>query len=264
MAGTESRESPVRLEQADRTLVIRLNRPEALNAFNDDMLLHLGLAFREAASDDQVDAVVLTGTGRGFCAGADVKVGWDETSAKLGIRRRLNPVILALAAIEKPVIAAINGVAAGAGLGFAGACDTRLCSTGARFVPATVKLGIVPDGGMTYFVPRLIGPGRAFTWLCGGAHLDAETALAWGLVDEVVEAADLFPRALRLAELFGQAPGASVPLTKRLLRQAPGQSLADQLEREQQCQDEAFLHRYHRAPSEGGPRPFRQVKGAKT
>lgn len=249
---TTATESVVLTEVAGAILVIRLNRPRRLNAFDDEMLLELGRVFRSVAADRSVGAVVVTGAGRGFCSGADITTTWEPDSALFGLRRRLNPVILAMAALAKPVITAVNGVVAGAGLGFAGVADVRLSAADAVFVPATAARGIVPDGGMTYSIPRLIGPGRAFSWLCGGEHIDAATALAWGLVDEVVPTDELLPRALALAERFLGVPGAAVPLTKRLLRESERNTLAEQLELEHRCQDEAHEHPYHRPADRTG------------
>lgn len=228
----------VREPPTNSTQVIRLNRPGVLNAFNDRMLLELGRAIREADSDPEIRSVVITGTGKAFCAGADIKSPWDPETAVLGLRRRLNPVILALADLHKPLIAAVNGTVAGAGIGLMCTADVRLTSRSARFVPATGKLGLVPDGGTTYFVPRLIGPGNAFRWLCGGAPIDAETAAAWGLVDEVCDR-PVLAEALEIAGSFGAAQGSSLALTKQLLRCSRGSSLAEQLELEQQFQDRA-------------------------
>lgn len=236
-------ESPVLTELVDATLVVRLNRPTKLNAFDDALLLELGRVFRTATVDQSVGAVVLTGSGRGFCSGADIRSSWEPDSAVFGLRRRLNPVVLAMADVEKPVIAAINGVVAGAGLGFAGVADVRLAAETAVFVPATAERGIAPDGGMSHSIPRLIGPGRAFRWLCEGDHIDAATALSWGLVDEVTAPDDLLPRALAMAAAFLAKPGAAVALTKRLLRASDANSLAAQLELEHRTQDEAGRRR---------------------
>ena len=232
-------ESPVLTELKDATLVVQLNRPARLNAFDDALLLELGRVFRESRSDQSVEALVLTGAGRGFCSGADIKSAWEPDSAVFGLRRRLNPVILAMADVEKPVIAAITGVIAGAGLGFAGVADVRIAADTAVFVPATAERGIAPDGGMSHSIPRLIGPGRAFRWLCEGEHIDAATALAWGLVDEVTAPDELLPRALAMASAFLAKPGAAVALTKRLLRASDTNSLAAQLELEHRTQDVA-------------------------
>jgi 2-(1,2-epoxy-1,2-dihydrophenyl)acetyl-CoA isomerase len=228
----------------DGVQIIRLNRPKVLNAFNDELLLALGGAIRQADANSEIRSVIITGEGGAFCSGADIKSPWDIETAIHGLRRRLNPVLLAMDDLHKPLIAAIDGVVAGAGLGFIGVADARVATRRSRFVPATVKLGIVPDGGITYFVPRLIGQGRAFRWLCGGEHIDADTAAEWGLVDEVTDEPGL-DRALALARMFGSAPGASVPLTKQLLRRSPHQSLAEQLESEQRFQDLAQAHPFH-------------------
>jgi len=219
------------------TLLIRLDHPEVLNSFGDRMLDELGEAFRRARQDPAVTAVVLTGRGRAFCAGANLRTVWGRHSAIMGIRKRLNPVILAMADVEKPVIAAVNGVTAGAGLGFMGACDYRIASNEAKFVPATAKIGIAPDGGMSYVLPRLIGAGRAFRWLSTGEHLDAATALQWGLVDELVPPDDVLPAALALAQAFAEVPEPAVALTKRLIRASEGNSLPEQLELEARTQD---------------------------
>lgn len=232
-------------ELNDGTLVVYLDAPEVLNSFGDQMLEELGEAFRLADQNDDVKAVILTGRGRAFCAGANTKTVWGAHSKIMSLRKRLSPVILTMAAIEKPVICAVNGVAAGAAMGFMGVCDYRIASDGAKFVPATVKLGIAPDGGMSYFVPRLIGKGRAFQWLTTGEHIDAATALSWGLVEEVVAADKLMERAHELVNAIKEAPGASVALTKRQLSVSDRNSLADQLEFEHRTQDEAHVRGGH-------------------
>lgn len=227
----------VATEYDDETLVIYLDHSDVLNSFDDQMLDQLGEAFRLARRDPAISAVVLTGRGRAFCAGANLKMAWGNHSAIMGIRKRLNPVILAITDVEKPVIAAVNGVVAGAGLGFMGSCDYRIASTGAKFVPATAKIGIAPDGGMSYALPRLIGASRAFRWLSTGEHLDAATAHSWGLVDQLVAPEEVLPAALELARAFNAVPKPAVALTKRLIQAAAGNSLAEQLELEARTQD---------------------------
>src|SRR5436309_6062116 len=142
---------------------------------------HAG-ALKEARADD-VRAVVITGAGRGFCVGQDLGE-FREDAGDIGTRLRTNyhPNVLALRALEKPVIAAVNGAAAGAGLSFACACDLRVASDQASFVPAFINVGLVPDSGGTYFVTRILGPARAFEWLTSGRKLSAAEAHAWGLV----------------------------------------------------------------------------------
>jgi 2-(1,2-epoxy-1,2-dihydrophenyl)acetyl-CoA isomerase len=232
-------EEPVLSTLDEGVLVVRLNRPARLNAFDDEMLLHLGRAFSRAADDPEVRSVVLTGAGRAFCAGADLTTQWGADSALFGLRRRLNPLVLSMASLQKPLVAALHGAVAGAALGFAGVADVRMSARTAVYVPATATLGIVPDGGMTYSIPRLIGPGRAYWWLCGGAHINADQAHDWGLVDLLVEDAELMPRALELARQLHGAPGAAAALTKDLLRRSDHNTLAEQLELEHRMQVEA-------------------------
>src|SRR5215208_2829710 len=168
-------------------LTITLNRPDVLNAFNAAMNKALGAALEEAA-DASVRAVVLTGAGRGFCVGQDL-TEFREAPGDIGARLRQNyhPNIRAIRALEKPVIAAVNGAAAGAGMSIACSCDLRVAADSASFIPAFINIGLIPDSGGSYFVTRILGPARAFEWLASGKKLTAAEAHAWGLVSEVVE-----------------------------------------------------------------------------
>ncbi len=161
-------------------LTITLNRPDVLNAFNKAMHDALGEALKEARDRD-VRAVVLTGAGRGFCVGQDLGE-FREAPGDIGDRLRAtyHPNLLAIRALEKPVIAAVNGPAAGAGMSFACACDLRIAADSASFVPAFVNIGLVPDSGGTFFVTRILGYSRAFEWLASGRKLTAAEAHAWG------------------------------------------------------------------------------------
>ncbi len=189
------------------------------------------------ARDSSVRAVVLTGAGRGFCVGQDL-TEFREASGDIGARLRENyhPNIRALRALEKPVIAAVNGVAAGAGMSLACACDVRLAADTASFIPAFINIGLIPDSGGSYFVTRILGPARAFEWLASGKKLSAAEAQAWGLVSEVVEAGTLARRASELAAQLAELPTRGIGMTKRLLDRAVDSSLEDQLEREAQLQ----------------------------
>src|SRR5919201_7088454 len=159
-------------------LTITLNRPDVLNAFNASMHAALTAALKEARADD-VRAVVITGAGRGFCVGQDLSEFRDQAGDIGGrLRGNYHPNITAIRALEKPVIAAVNGPAAGAGLSLACACDLRLASDQATFVPAFINVGLVPDSGGTFFVTRLVGPARAFEWLASGRRLSAAEAHA--------------------------------------------------------------------------------------
>jgi 2-(1,2-epoxy-1,2-dihydrophenyl)acetyl-CoA isomerase len=220
-------------------LTITLNRPDVLNAFNAAMHRALGAALKDAR-DASVRAVVITGAGRGFCVGQDL-TEFREAPGDIGSRLRENyhPNIRAIRALEKPVIAAVNGAAAGAGMSFACACDVRIAADSASFVPAFINIGLVPDSGGTFFVTRILGVARAFEWLASGKKLTAAEAHAWGLVSEVVEAASLAQRAAELAAQLASMPTRGIAMTKRLLDHAVTASLEDQLEREAQLQTAA-------------------------
>ena len=220
-------------------LTITLNRPDVLNAFNADLHRALSAALTDARADD-VRAVVITGAGRGFCVGQDL-TEFREAPGDIGERLRGNyhPNILALRRLEKPVLAAVNGPAAGAGLSFACACDLRLAAASATFVPAFINIGLVPDSGGTYFVRRLLGTARAFEWMTSGRRLSAVEALEWGLVSEMVEDEKFAERAAeRAAELAGM-PTRGIGLTKRLFDHAENATLEEQLELEAQLQTAA-------------------------
>jgi len=224
-------------------LTVTLNRPDVLNAING--AVHDGLrAALEQAADRSVRAVVLTGAGRGFCVGQDLQE-FREGAADVAerLRERFNPHALALRALEKPVLAAVNGPAAGAGLSLALACDLRLAADGATFVPAFITIGLVPDTGGTWFAARLLGEARAFEWLTSGRRLSAAEALQWGLVSEVVPAGELADRAAARAAELAAMPTRAVWETKRLLAAAGRAGLAEQLEEEAVTQ--ATLVRTH-------------------
>src|SRR3954469_26058141 len=187
-------------------LTITLNRPDVLNAFNAAMHEALAAALADAQSDD-VRAVVITGAGRGFCVGQDL-TEFRESPGDIGERLRGNyhPNVLAIRRLEKPVIAAVNGAAAGAGLSIACACDLRIAADSATFVPAFINIGLVPDSGGTYFIAHLLGYARAFEWMTPGRKLTAAEAHAWGLVSEVVEGGGLADRAAEVAAEYAARP----------------------------------------------------------
>jgi 2-(1,2-epoxy-1,2-dihydrophenyl)acetyl-CoA isomerase len=220
-------------------LTITLNRPDVLNAFNAVMHRGLAAALKEARASE-IRAVVLTGAGRGFCVGQDLSE-FREAPGDIGARLRegYHPNVLAIRALEKPVIAAVNGAAAGAGLSFACACDVRIASDSASFVPAFINLGLVPDSGSSYFVTRILGPARAFEWLATGRKLTAAEAQAWGLVSEVVEADAFAARVAAFAADFAAMPTRGIGMTKRLVDQALTARLEEQLEREADLQSAA-------------------------
>jgi 2-(1,2-epoxy-1,2-dihydrophenyl)acetyl-CoA isomerase len=220
-------------------LTITLNRPDVLNAFNAAMHRGLAAALKDARKPD-VRAVVITGAGSGFCVGQDL-TEFREAPGDIGSRLRENyhPNVVAIRGLEKPVIAAVNGAAAGAGLSFACACDVRIAADTASFVPAFINIGLVPDSGATYFVTRILGPTRAFEWLASGRKLTAAEAQDWGLVSDVVEADRLAARAAEFAASFAALPTRGVGMTKRLIDRALGATLESQLEREAELQTAA-------------------------
>ncbi len=228
----------VEVSRDGAVLTILLNRPEVLNALNAPMQEALLGALRAARAPD-VRAVVLTGAGRGFCVGQDLAEvrGGDGPGLGERLRRHYHRNVLALRALAKPVLAALNGPAAGAGLSLACACDLRIASSGARLVPAFVSIGLVPDSGATFFLSRLLGPARAFEWMARGRPLSAAEALDWGLVSEVVEPQELPGRAAALAAELAELPTAAVARHKRLFDAAPANTLEEQLELEAQLQE---------------------------
>ncbi len=227
----------MRRDGAVQTIV--LNRPDVLNALNADMHKALAAALKDARADD-VRAVVITGAGRGFCVGQDLNEFRDATGDIADrLRASYHPNILAIRALEKPVIAAVNGAAAGAGLSLACACDIRIASDAAAFVPAFVSIGLVPDSGGTFFITRLLGPARAYEWMTSGRKLTAAEAQAWGLVSEVVEAAALEGHVADLAGRLAGMPTRAIGMSKRLFDRAAESTLEDQLELEAQLQSAA-------------------------
>jgi len=228
----------VEIRRDGAVLTITLNRPDVLNALNGAAHTALRDAL-ERAQEAEVRAVVLTGAGRGFCVGQDLqefRSGVNDVADRL--REQFNRHVLAIRALEKPVIAAVNGPAAGAGLSLALACDVRIAADEATFVPAFVGIGLVPDTGGTWLARRLLGAARAFEWLTTGRRLTAAEALQWGLVSEVVATADLAERAAEVAELFAAMPTRAVWETKRLLDAAETATFEQQLDAEAWAQAE--------------------------
>ena len=217
-------------------LTVTLNRPEVYNAFNRALHDALREALTEA-QDPAVRCVVVTGAGKGFCAGQDLKeFGQVSASIRDALEQTYHPHIRLVRALEKPVIAAVNGPAAGAGLSFACACDIRVASDTATFVPGFVGIGLVPDSGGTWFIHRLLGFARAFEWMCANTRLSATEALDWGLVSEVVPAASFESRVAELAAEWAARPTLAVGRTKQLFEHAFSASLEEQLALEAELQ----------------------------
>jgi len=217
-------------------LTLTLNRPDALNAFNG--AVHRGLAAGlDQARDPGVRAVVITGAGRGFCAGQDLR-DFGERAGTVGdmLRVTYHPNVLAIRALEKPVIAAVNGPCAGAGVSLACACDLRIAAESAAFIPGFVGIGLVPDSGGSFFIVRLLGQARAFEWMTSNRKLSAAEALEWGLVSAVVQDEEFPTRVAEFAARYAAAPTTAIALTKRLFEQAQVGTLEEQLELEAELQ----------------------------
>jgi 2-(1,2-epoxy-1,2-dihydrophenyl)acetyl-CoA isomerase len=225
----------VEVSRSGAVQTITLNRPEVMNAFNG--ALHAGLrdALKEAR-DTAVRAVVITGAGRGFCAGQDLTEFQEMPDIGSSLRATYHPNVLAIRALEKPVIAAVNGACAGAGLSLACACDIRIAADNAVFVPGFIGIGLVPDSGGTYFIHRLLGAPRAFEWMSSNRRLTAAEAHAWGLVSEVIEADAFAARTAEAAAEWAARPTRAVGMTKRLFDHADTATLEEQLEMEAQLQ----------------------------
>ena len=224
----------LRYEVADAIATITLDRPEALNALTIPMKAELLAALTTVARDRGVRAVVLTGAGRAFCAGQDLKerLEPDATPLAVEVRERYNPIITAMRRLDQPIVGAINGVAAGAGASLAFACDIRVAAEGASFVLAFGRIGLVPDSGATWFLPRLVGPAKAAEMALLGETLSAVDAERFGVVARVVAADALATEAREIAaRLAGLAPLA-LAQTKRALQHSWSVDLETALEEE--------------------------------
>ncbi|GLS31418.1 2-(1,2-epoxy-1,2-dihydrophenyl)acetyl-CoA isomerase [Mesorhizobium albiziae] len=231
-------------ERRDGYAVVTLNRPDRLNAFNEAQHLALRAALDECAGDDACRAVVLTGAGRGFCAGQDLS---DRDPAMLGAAPDLgitletfyNPLVLQLRNLAKPVVCAVNGVAAGAGANIALACDIVLAAKSAKFIQAFSKIGLVPDSGGTWWLTRHLGEARAKALALTAHPLSAEDAANWGLIWRAVEDERLMAEAIALAEAFARGPTHAYALTKQAIHAASTNTLEEQLQVERALQREA-------------------------
>src|SRR5207237_1797576 len=217
---------PILVEKLAGYRQITLNRPERLNALTVEMAAALNAALDEAAADEDCRALLLTGAGRGFCAGQDLTAIVDAKPADLGhLLDHYHPLILKLRALPIPVVCAVNGVAAGAGANLALACDIVLAARSASFVEAFARIGLIPDCGGTWFLPRLVGTARARALALLAEPLSAETAAEWGLVWRMVEDDRLLPEAEALAARLASQASAALALTKRALDAAGDNTL---------------------------------------
>jgi 2-(1,2-epoxy-1,2-dihydrophenyl)acetyl-CoA isomerase len=230
-------ESPVRASRHGTIAVVAFNRPAQRNAMLPHAMEALRDALERAGADDAVRAVVLAAEGPAFCVGADVKWLASSNDPQAAVRELVtahHAAILALRALPKPVVAAVNGAAAGGGVSFVLAADYRCAAATASLTPAYLRLGLTPDGGNSAFLVRFVGIGRAMELLLNNRTLGAEEALGWGLVEEVVAPEQLWEQAILIAARLGELPGPAVSATRELLDQASGQSIVRQLEVERE------------------------------
>ncbi|WP_028717020.1 2-(1,2-epoxy-1,2-dihydrophenyl)acetyl-CoA isomerase PaaG [Paracoccus sp. J39] len=229
---------------ADGVLTLTLNRPDKLNSFNEEMHLALRAGIQRAHDDAAVRAVLLTGAGRGFCAGQDLgdrdpRKGGPAPDLGQTLETFYNPTLRLIRALEKPVVCAVNGVAAGAGANVAFACDIVLAAKSAKFIQAFSKIGLVPDAGGTFSLTRILGEPRAKALALTAEPLPAELAAAWGLIWKAVPDEALMDEAVALAVSLAAGPTLGLGLTKRLIQAAATNSLDQQLDMERDCQRQA-------------------------
>lgn len=228
-------------ETRNNVLIIKLNRPDKFNSFNREMALQLIDELDKADKDKSIRAVLMTGEGKAFCAGQDLAEALDPNGP--GIERivseHYNPIISRIREIEKPFIAAVNGVAAGAGANIALACDIVYAAKSASFIQAFSKIGLIPDSGGTFTLPRLVGLNLASALMITGDKLGAEEARGFGMVYKVFEDAEFFEQCFQSAANIAAMPTRAIGLTKRLLNQSYGNTLQQQLEAEKCTQIES-------------------------
>ncbi|EKV30715.1 Enoyl-CoA hydratase [Caenispirillum salinarum AK4] len=228
-------------EVADGVAKITLNRPDKLNSFTVQMHGELAEAIKAARTDESVRCLLITGAGRGFCAGQDlgdraVSPGGEAPDLAESLEKRYNPLIRSIADLEMPVICAVNGVAAGAGANLAFACDIVLAARSASFIQAFCKIGLVPDSGGTWSLPRLVGPARAAALMLTGEKVPADKAADWGMIWKAVDDEALAEEAEALAKHLATQPTAGLALIKRALKETWTNTLDQQLNLERDLQ----------------------------
>lgn len=228
-------------ELKNKVLIITLNRPDKFNSFNREMAFELHDALDNAEKNEAIRAIVLTGTGKAFCAGQDLAEAIDPNGPGIAkiVDEHYNPIILRLRNIEKPIIAAVNGVAAGAGANIALACDIVIATHSASFIQAFSKIGLIPDSGGTFFLPRLIGFQKASALMMLGDKVSATEAQHMGMIYKVLQDETFMDDVLKLAETLSGMPTKAIGFTKRLLNQSMSNDLSAQLLHEGNLQVEA-------------------------
>lgn len=225
------------LEQGVAT--ITLNRPDVYNAFNDEITFELQDALKVVSKDDNVRVVVLTGAGKAFCSGQDLKAGSSQEKRSFmdSLHKRYNPIVRAMRNLPKPIIGKINGVAAGAGCSLALACDVLIASEAATFIEVFINIGLVPDSGSSFFLPRTVGMAKAFEWCTQGTRISAAEALKHGLINEVAAPELLDTAVKKHTDYYAQAPTKSIGIIKKMLQKSATATLDDMLDYEAYCQE---------------------------
>lgn len=229
----------IKFEVANGIATVTLNRPEVYNALNDGITYELQDALKKISKDDAIRVMVLTGAGKAFCSGQDLKAasGQEKRSFLDSLHKRYNPIISAMRSLPKPIICRLNGVAAGAGCSLALACDMIIASEEATLIEVFINIGLVPDSGSSYFLPRLVGRAKAFELCSMGNKVKADEALQLGLVNKVAPANELDAVVKEYADHFAQAPTKSIGLIKRMLEKSATSTLDEMLEYEAYCQE---------------------------
>ncbi len=234
-------QSTILFEKIGNVAKIRLNRPQVYNSFNREMALALQECLDQCRADEQVRALYLTGEGKAFCAGQDLQEVAGENAPLLTqiLSEHYNPIIFHLRELEKPIVAAVNGVAAGAGANIALACDVVVAAESASFIQAFSKIGLIPDSGGTFFLPRLIGWQRASALMMLGDRVAAKDAEAMGMIYKAISDAEFAEASWKLAETLSQMPTKGLGFTKRALNQSFANNLIQQLALEDELQSAA-------------------------
>ncbi len=241
---------PVITTQEHHTQIITLDHPEKANAFNREMIIGLQNALQRATEDKEIRSILLTGAGSSFSSGQDItemlSVQGKNISYHEHLRKTYNPLILQLRQIPKPILAAVNGTVAGAGLGIVLAADLRIASDDAKFTVGFTGIGLVPDSGVSLLLPALIGLGRATEYTFSNTPISAQDALAWGMVNRLVPAEELLSTATQLAIMLGMGPVETFGATKKAFNRAILPNLAEVLEHEGELQEIAGKSEEHR------------------
>lgn len=229
----------IKYEIKEGVVTITLNRPEVYNALNDAITFELQDAFRAVAKDDNARVVVLTGEGKAFCSGQDLKAvsGEEKRSFLDSLHRRYNPLITAMQTLPKPIVCRLNGVAAGAGCSIALACDVIVASEEATLIEVFINIGLVPDSGSSYFLPRIVGRAKAFELCTMGSRVKGVEAAALGLVNKAVPADQLDATVKEYTDYFAKAPTKAIGLIKKMLNKSTQSTLEEILDYEAYCQE---------------------------